>query len=145
MKISWGQLESEVWRLFGLLPSKFTSHIKGRWKRLGSPLILDDPKIVDTALSGLGYKVDWAATDGFNFWFRLDKINDDGIDIRLVILHELAHCYFLAIRHHYLHHYRDDESYRNKCEKETQELSEKWFKKFCKNAKPPPNVPDTNM
>lgn len=125
-------VEREVLRLFQMLDQRVKDTITKEWKKYGDglPTILTEPEHVNYASESLGFSVDKGATDGVNMYFRIDRIEADGDDTRLVILHELAHCYFFAIGKFSLDGYRRHERIRNRCELETIRLSKMWFRRI---------------
>jgi hypothetical protein len=127
--MSHDEVEKEAFRLFDMLDLSIRKTLTNEWKKYGNghPTILTNPEHVDAASEMLGFTVDKAATNGVNMYFRIDKIEAAGDDPRLVILHELAHCYFFATGRFSLDKYRKDEKHRKRCELETIRLSEMWF------------------
>ena len=119
------QPESEVHRLFSLLDPAIQRILTTRWKDFGGgrPTILTDPEHVDAASDTLGFTLDKGATDGVSMYFRIDRIESDGTDPRLFILHELVRCYLFAVGKFSLRKYREDSQHKRRCESETTRLS----------------------
>lgn len=120
--------QKEFWRLFELLEPFPKEKIREYWRPFGpEPVILTDKEHIDRSEMGLGHKVDIAATDGVSMYFRLDAIEGQKLDRRVVILHELAHCYLFSTRRFDLDRYRRSEKHRRLCEEFTIALSLKWL------------------
>ena len=122
-------IDNELQRLFDLLPSHYRDAILKYWKSFSvtRPSALTEKEHVDAISESLGFDVEIAATNGLCMYFRADEIEARGLDPRIVILHELAHCYYFAIDRFRLDRYRRSENHRRVCEKYTHELALKWL------------------
>jgi hypothetical protein len=126
-------LEAEVWRLFEMLDAPIKEATRAYWYKYGRdcPVILTQDDHIDGFEEVLGGTINLAASTGGTLCFRIERIEASGEDMRLVILHELAHCYLFAIRKFNYHVYYRDERHRDRCEKATIALSRMWFKRIC--------------
>lgn len=124
------EMELETRRLFNLLDSAIKQPMLKYWSGCHDSFVyvFSDPEILEGAEHFTG-NVETAATTGVSIFFNLDSDQWVKYDPRYIILHELAHCWFLATKKHSLIGYAENEQYRKKCEKQVNQLTDKWFKR----------------